>query len=68
MNDEITRRLRVSHVVVQPVLVWDNGQELSPGPQAQPVSVPLSGLAGLADEIITKIAEAESQGTVPATQ
>ncbi len=54
-------RLRVSHVIVQPVLVIDNGEELSPGPQAQPVSVPLSALDGLADLIRAEIAQMQEQ-------
>lgn len=56
----MTRRLRVAHVLVQPVLVWDDGDELTPGPDAQPVQVPLSGLAGLADQLRDEIAAAEA--------
>ncbi len=35
----------MSHVVVQPVLVWDDGEDLSPGPEVQPLSLPQSHLA-----------------------
>lgn len=52
-------RLRVSHVVVQPVLVWDDGEELSPGPQCQPIQVPLSALPELADHIRRDVSEQE---------
>lgn len=49
------KRLRIAHVIVQPVLVWDADDELSPGPELSPVSVPLSQakdmLAGLPDEV-----------------
>jgi hypothetical protein len=54
-------KLRVSHVIVQPVLVWDDGEELKPGPQAQPVQLPLSALAGMADQIKAEIAAQETQ-------
>ena len=57
----MTQRLRVSHVIVQPVLTWDDGEELTPGPQAQPVQIPLSALAGLADQIRAEIAQQEAQ-------
>lgn len=53
------RRLRVAHVIVQPVLVWDDGTELSPGPQAQPIQVPLSELDGMADKLRTEVAKAQ---------
>ena len=56
----MSRRLRVSHVVVQTVLVWDDGDELAPGPVAEPVSVPLSALAGLGQQIAAEVAQVES--------
>lgn len=49
------RKLRVSHVIVQPVLVWDDGTELAPGPQAQPVQLPLSALPGLPAQILAEL-------------
>ena len=62
------RRLRVSHVVIQPVLVWDDGEELSPGPELQGFSVPLSRVPGIIDSLpgevellATKIAEGSDQ-------
>jgi hypothetical protein len=36
------RRLRIAHVTIQPVLVWDDGEELTPGPDLQAFSVPIS--------------------------
>ena len=54
-------KLRVSHVLVQPILIWDDGEELTPGPQAQPAQLPLSALAGLADQLRKEIAEQEAQ-------
>ncbi len=50
------KRCRIAHVVVQPVLVWDDGEELSPGPDAQPFSVPLSALAGLGEKLSAEVA------------
>lgn len=50
-------QLRVSHVVVQPVLVWDDGQELSPGPQVEAVQLPLSKLASFAPDIAAQLPE-----------
>lgn len=58
------KRLRVSHVIVQPVLVWDDGEELTPGPQASPMQVPLSALSGVADSIRTDVASFEAQQKV----
>ncbi len=55
------RRARISHVVVQPILVWDDGVELSPGPDAQPFSVPLSALAGLGEKLSVEVAALKEQ-------
>jgi hypothetical protein len=49
-------RVRVAHVVVQPVLVIDENDELSPGPQVQAVTVPLGDLAGVADLLRAEVA------------
>jgi hypothetical protein len=42
------KKLRISHLVVQPVIVWDDGEELTPGPELGAVSVPLSKLSEVA--------------------
>jgi hypothetical protein len=44
-------KLRVLHVIVQPVLVLDDGSELHPVATVKPVQVRLSELAGMAQEI-----------------
>lgn len=49
-------RLRIAHLIVQPVLVWDDGEELTPGPAAQPLTVPLSQLPALADRLPAEVA------------
>lgn len=59
-------RLRISHVIVQPVLVSDDGEELAPGPQVAPVNVPLSALAGLADRLRAEVEQANAQQDEPA--
>ena len=59
----MTRRLRVAQVVVTPVLMWDDGDELTPGPALQPVTVPLSQLAGLAERLPAEVAQIEAQAT-----
>jgi len=58
----MARRLRVAHVIVQPVLVWDDGEELAPGPQAQPQQVCLSALPDLPEMLLAQLAEIEQQG------
>lgn len=50
-DDAVSRRLRVSHVIIQPVLVYDDGTDLAPGPNTNPVQVALSDLAGHAEII-----------------
>lgn len=56
-----TRRLRVAHVLVQPVLVWDDGNELSPGPQLQATQLQLSQVAATLAAVPQQIAELERQ-------
>jgi hypothetical protein len=49
-------KLRISHMVVQAVLVWDDGEELTPGPDVQPISLPLSQLGAFAETVPAEIA------------
>ena len=56
----MTRRLRVAHVVVQPVLVWDDGEELTPGPGVQPLSLSLSAFPEFPQQLAEQLAEAEN--------
>jgi hypothetical protein len=53
----MSARVRVSHIVVQPVLVIDEGDELSPGPEVRALTVPLAGLAGVADQLRAEVAK-----------
>lgn len=52
----MTRRLRISHVIVQPVLVWDDGEELSPGPTVTPISAPLFALPEMPTRLAAEVA------------
>lgn len=58
---EQNRRLRVAHVLVQPVLVWDDGEELSPGPEAAAISVPLSQMPGLPARLLADLERAVAE-------
>jgi hypothetical protein len=52
----MTAQLRISKLIVTTELVWDDGQELTPGPQLQPVAVPLSQLAGFGQTLPDEVA------------
>lgn len=53
------KTLRVLHVIVQPVLVLDDGEELFPGPEMSPAKVLLSELPHIADEIKKQVEAAQ---------
>lgn len=55
------RRLRIARVIVQPVLVWDDGDELTDGPIVDPVQLPLSAVPGFIDSLPEQVAEIEEQ-------
>lgn len=54
------RRLRVGQIAVQVVLVWDDGDELTPGPQVEPQTVTLAGLRRLCDTLPEQVAKIEA--------
>lgn len=56
-------KLRVLHVLVQPVLVWDDGVELEPGPQVDAVALPVSQLSGFVDGLSGEVEKLEQQLT-----
>ena len=56
-------RLRLHHFVVQPVVVWDDGEDLTPGPVIQPQMLTLAGLRDLAENWASTLAELEAQGS-----
>lgn len=51
------KRLRVVRVVVQPILVWDDGEELTPGPQVDPVNLSASQIHAFADGLVAQVAD-----------
>lgn len=51
----MTRRLRVAQVIVQPVLMWDDGDELTPGPPVQQATLTLSQLADWLERVPAEI-------------
>jgi hypothetical protein len=57
----MTKRLRLAHVLVQPVLVWDDGEEITPGPQLGGVALPLSQVADELAKIPAQLGELEAQ-------
>ena len=57
------KRLRIAHVIVQPVLVWDDGENLAPGPQCNPVQVALADLPSLPERLTADLANAETEPT-----
>jgi len=57
----MNRRLRIAGVVVQPILVWDDGAELTPGPQTDPATVPVSHLPALPAQWADQLAKLEAE-------
>jgi hypothetical protein len=57
----MTRRLRIAQLVVNPVLIWDDGETIEPGPQLNPIPVTLGGLADLAASLPAEVAALEAQ-------
>lgn len=49
-------KLRIAHLVVQPVLVWDDGEELTPGPELGQIMIPLSKLGDFAGSLPAEVA------------
>lgn len=48
--------LRLAHLRITPVLVWDDGDSILPGPELNEVAVPLSGLGELAERLPAEVA------------
>lgn len=55
--------VRLLHFTVQPVLVTDDGTDLTPGPVIQPSQVSFAALADLVDRWPEHLAEIEAQAT-----
>ena len=48
-------RLRIQSLVVTPVLVWDDGEELTPGPELGQISLTLSNLQMFAETLPAEV-------------
>ncbi|MBF4194681.1 hypothetical protein [Mycolicibacterium phlei] len=53
----MAKRLRLLHVIVQPVLVWDDGKELTPAPPMKEIALGLGQLSEFADKLPAQIDE-----------
>lgn len=56
----MTRRLRVASLVIQPVLMWDDGEELTTGPQVQPMTLSPSQVQAWLAALPGEVARLES--------
>lgn len=45
----MSKRLRLLSFTVQPVVVWDDGTDLTPGPPMETLSLSLDGLRDMAE-------------------
>lgn len=61
-------KLRIAHIIVQPVLVWDDGEELTQGPELGQISIPLSKLTGFAESLPNEVAALQAQIEAEAQQ
>lgn len=56
----MTRKLRIQSLTVQVALVWDDGDELTPGPALDPITVSLTQARSMLDGLpaeVEKLAE-----------
>ena len=59
-------RTRLAHLVIQPVLVLDDGEELMPGPQLEAAPVTISQLEDYVAKLRAFIEDQNSQAPDPA--
>lgn len=52
----MTKRLRIAQVQVQPILMWDDGEELTPGPPVQAQGFTLAQLPAFIEELPEQVA------------
>lgn len=57
------RKLRIQSLAIQVSLVWDDGDELTPGPDLQPVSLSLSQARAMLDGLPAEVAKLAEQIT-----
>lgn len=56
-----SKHLRIARIVVQPELVWDDGEELSAGPPIDSLSITLTQLREFAEALPGQVADMERQ-------
>ena len=56
-----TPKLRLLHFMVQPILLTDDGEQLSPGPAVQAQALTLLGLKDLVETWPQKLAQIEAE-------
>lgn len=64
MEDQVKKKkkkLRVLNIIVQPVLIWDDGEEFTPGPEVNQVSLKMSELAGFENLLNNEIARIQAE-------
>ena len=61
MGSDSSVKLRLLHFIVQPVLVFDDGEQFTPGPTIEPQPATLEGLRQLAVDWPERISEIEAQ-------
>lgn len=63
MEDQVKkkRKLRVLNIIVQPVLVWDDGEEFTSGPEVNQVSLKMSELVGFENLLNNEIARIQAE-------
>lgn len=55
------RRLRIAHLTVQAVLVWDDGDDLAPGPTTDPMVVAVADLPAVAENLRAELPALEER-------
>ena len=54
-------KLRIQQIIVRPMLVWDDGDELTPGPELQPITLTLSQMDDFVKKLPLQVAALEDQ-------
>lgn len=56
------KKLRIAHLIIQPVLVWDDGEELLPfEQQVHPVQIPLSKFSHFEEKLKEDVKKLEQE-------
>jgi hypothetical protein len=55
------RKLRVGGIIVQPVFMWDDGDELKVAAQGEPQQLPVSEVAAYVGQIKAQVGELEAK-------